>query len=90
VSALAETTAVMVRGFGYDVVHGATVPATAFLDCAWPTPKYPFTGVATPIVARCGRQVRSVRDVVVVMQPGTTATCRDCVRWMASDAQAKP
>jgi hypothetical protein len=73
---------IVVRGFGYKVTHLALVPSAALEPASWPSPRHTFTGVRTPVVAVCGRQVRSCQPVVVVMLPGAGARlrCRECVR----------
>ncbi len=71
----------VVRGFGYDVRHVVTVPQSSVITSAWPSEAYPFQGVRTPVIARCGVTIRSVQPVLVVMALGTLATCTQCARW---------
>ncbi len=78
---------VVVRGFGYVITHVATVPRSAFEPMAWPGPQHTFTGVRTPVVARCGNRVRSSQDAVVVMRPGTGVGCRRCARITGIERQ---
>lgn len=63
---------IVVRGFGYGVTHVAIVPRSQLAL------KPGF--VAKPIAGRCGRTIRSVRDVVVVMSLETPIRCRECAR----------
>jgi hypothetical protein len=74
-----DTVTTVVRGFGYEVTHVVTVPTEILLDCSWL--KSGFTGIPTPVAARCTKQIRSVQDVVVMMEVGTPVKCKDCVRW---------
>lgn len=68
----------VVRGFGYEITHVATVPRRALEPFAWPGPSHTFTGIRTPIMARCGRRVRSCQPVLVVMAPGSLVKCQPC------------
>lgn len=71
--------AVAVRGFGYAITHLAVVPTPALepmtsLGAA-------FTGVRTPVVAACGRRVRSCQPAVVVIESGPVKRwCCCCLR----------
>ena len=79
---------VAVSGFGYGKIHAVSPPTLEHvMDCSWPTPDYPFRGIPKPVLALCGRQIRSVQDVVIVMQPGTEINCRECRLEAAKEAQ---
>lgn len=74
---------ITVRGFGYTVIHAASVPVTDLL----PMKDFgvDFIGVLTPVVARCGTSVRSVTSAVVMMPPNTKITCPTCRRLKEND-----
>ena len=75
-----EMATVVVSGFGSQITHVVTVPAAAMEAMAWPSERYPFTGMRTPVVARCGSRVRSCQPCVVVMKPGAPVRCKHCER----------
>jgi hypothetical protein len=79
----------VVRGFGYEITHVVTVPRTIFEPMAWPGPAHTFTGIQTPIVARCGNNVRSCQPVLIVMEPGSLVKCRHCARVTGIIRQAE-
>lgn len=66
----------VVRGFGYNVTHVVTVPHAALLSAS--VINAPFTAIKTPLISRCGRRIKSVQSMVVVMQAGTPVRCRPC------------
>lgn len=78
----------VVRGFGYEITHVVTVPRDALESAAWPGPSHTFTGICTPVVARCGNRVRSCQPVIVVMKPGSRVKCRHCARITGIEHQA--
>jgi hypothetical protein len=78
----------VVRGLGYAVTHVVTIPSDAVQDCAWPSPAYPFRGVSTPLMARCGHSVRSVQPFVAVMASGTRVSCRQCRMFSGVEVQS--
>lgn len=69
---------IAVRGFGYSVIHLADVPDALMVNATMFGA--PFEAVTLPVVALCGRQVRSVQDVAVRMPDGTKVRCRECAR----------
>ena len=69
---------VIVRGFGFGITHLAEVPESSLFPSSWPSERYPFTAVLTPIVALCEVEPRSVQPVLVVMEEGTTVKCKPC------------
>lgn len=75
----------VVRGFGYDVTHVITVPETS--AATYSVFGSVFTGFRTPLMAHCGKQVRSIHDVVVVMAPGTKVKCVQCRRFSGVEVQ---
>lgn len=75
----------VVRGFGYDVTHVVTVPETS--AARYSVFGSVFTGLQTPLMARCGKQVRSIQDIVVVMAPGTKVKCVQCRRFSGVEVQ---
>jgi hypothetical protein len=81
-----ELFTVVVRGFGYGITHRAAVPVAALEPMAWPSAAYPFTGVRTPVVALCGRRVRSVQRAVVVMKSDRVSCC--CCRRITEPGPA--
>jgi hypothetical protein len=72
--------AVVVRGFGYHVTHLAEIPDRIVKPMKWVAE---FNGVRSPVAGLCGREVRSVQPAVIIMQEGTSVTCRECKREMA-------
>lgn len=80
-------TTTVVRGFGYEITHVVTVPTEILMDCSWL--QSPFTGIPTPVAARCGKSIRSVQDVVVMLAVGAKVKCKDCVRWSGLAEQSQ-
>lgn len=83
-----ELLTVVVTGFGYAITHAASIPAALLEPMAWPSPRYPFTGLRSPVAAICGITVKSVQPCVIVMDirpqlPGNVRiTCRTCRRMV--------
>jgi ferredoxin-like protein FixX len=65
----------VVRGFGYSICHVVDAPESSYLAAHFVTD---FTALRKPVVAICGKQVRSVQDAVLVMQEGTGVSCNTC------------
>jgi hypothetical protein len=76
--------AVAVRGFGYAVTHLAVVPRPVLERMT--SLGAEFTGVRTPVVAACGRRVRSCQPAVVVIEHGPVRRWCCCCARLASPA----
>lgn len=79
---------VIIRGFGYEVTHAAFVPMASIRTFCWPSPNYPFAGVAAPIIARCGVVPRTFQPMMIVLPDETTITCKLCAHII--DREATP
>lgn len=69
-----DNTTRVVRNIGSGRTHVVVVPPTSLSE--WSSFGAPFTGIALPLVARCGVRLRG--QVAVCMQPGTRVVCRAC------------
>ena len=83
----AETTMLtaVVRGWGYEISHVVTVPLSSVVEAE--SLGVPFDALRTPLVARCGRRIRSSQPVVVIMAVGTPVRCELCRAFTGIEAQ---
>lgn len=93
---MADDRRVLIRGWGSDVTHVATVPAAAVATYTWLTDDE-FEGVPTPVVTACGAMLRAAhgQHVVMVLARGKVR-CPRCRRLTGvvdvdeSRAKARP